>query len=144
MGEENEINIKIELNRDKTQNLSIITYFNQNSSNFFKEGDYYVWKPTLKEKEFIIDAFKLIIDSNIENNKREKIFKFSDKDSNNDFDIENNRKSKKNIKENNDEVLKLNKNQETIINNTIRKNLSDHERDKRIEKIFRDKKLNNF
>ena len=92
MGEENEINIKIELNRDKTQNLSIITYFNQNSSNFFKEGDYYVWKPTLKEKEFIIDAFKLIIDSNIENNKRGKIFKFSDKDSNNDFDIENNRK----------------------------------------------------
>ena len=144
MGEENEINIKIELNRDKTQNLSIITYFNQNSSNFFKEGDYYVWKPTFKEKEFIIDAFKLIIDSNIENNKRGKIFKFSDKDSDNDVDIETNIKSKKNIKENNEEFLKLNKNQETIINNTIRKNLSDHERDMRIEKILRDKKLNNF
>lgn len=144
MGEENDINIKIELNRDKTQNLSIITYFNQNSSNFFKEGDYYVWKPTLKEKEFIIDAFKLIIDSNIGNNKKGKIFKFSDTESNNDFDIENNRKSKNKIKEKNEEVLKVNKNQENIINKTIRKNLSDHERDKRIEKILRDKKLNNF
>jgi hypothetical protein len=144
MGKENDINIKIELNRDKTQNLSIITYFNQNSSNFFKEGDYYVWKPTLKEKEFIIDAFKLIIDSNIGNNKKGKIFKFSDKDSNNDFDIENNRKSKNNIKEKNEKDLKINKNQENIINKTIRKNLSDHERDKRIEKILRDKKLNNF
>ena len=79
MEDDNEINIKLELNKDKNQNLSIITYFNTNSSNFFKEGDYYLWKPTLKEKEFIIDAFRLIIKSNIERKEVKNIFKFSDK-----------------------------------------------------------------
>ena len=79
MEDEDEINIKLELNKYKNQNLSILTYFNPNSSNFFKEGDYYIWKPTLKEKEFIIDAFRLIINSNSEKNEVENIFKFSDK-----------------------------------------------------------------
>jgi len=166
MEDEDGINIKLELNKDKNQNLSIITYFNPNSSNFFKEGNYYLWKPTLKEKEFIIDAFRLIINSNLEKNETEKIFKFSDKISEINKDSEKNDKSYSESKETNEEESiiidknsklddnhNLNKNQEktitnheNIINETINKNsrkenkLLEDERERKIEKILRDNK----
>jgi len=166
MEDEDGINIKLELNKDKNQNLSIITYFNPNSSNFFKEGNYYLWKPTLKEKEFIIDAFRLIINSNLEKNETEKIFKFSNKISEINKDSEKNDKSYSESKETNEEESiiidknsklddnhNLNKNQEktitnheNIINETINKNsrkenkLLEDERERKIEKILRDNK----
>ncbi len=166
MEDDNEINIKLELNKDKNQNLSIITYFNTNSSNFFKEGDYYLWKPTLKEKEFIIDAFRLIINSNLEKKEVKNIFKFSDKISDIDKDSEQNDKFNSESKEKNEEkIILFNKNsklnddknkeitetnQENIINETIIKNqineskLSEDERERKIEKILRENKKKNY
>jgi hypothetical protein len=162
MDDEKEINIKLELDKDNNQNLTIITYFNPNSPNFFKKGDYYIWKPTIKEKEFIIDAFRLIIDSNNEKKEGKKIFKFSDKISEikndsenpNNSNIESNEKMNY-IKENSDldkkdkidnSIKNFTKNYEKIINENIEKNkikenkLSEEERERKIEKILRDNK----
>jgi len=166
MEDEDEINIKLELNKDKNQNLSILTYFNPNSSNFFKEGDYYIWKPTLKEKEFIIDAFRLIINSNSEKNVGENIFKFSDKISGENEESKkiNNLHSGSN-ETNEEEIIQINKNlesnnhnniiknqekitskNENIITETVKKNkikenkLFEDERERKIEKILRDNK----
>jgi len=151
MEDEDEINIKLELNKDKNQNLSILTYFNPNSSNFFKEGDYYIWKPTLKEKEFIIDAFRLIINSNSEKNEGENIFKFSDKISeiNKQSKEINNLHSGSN-ETNEEEIIKnqekTTSKHENIINETVKKNkikenkLFEDERERKIEKILRDNK----
>ena len=151
MEDEDEINIKLELNKDKNQNLSILTYFNPNSSNFFKEGDYYIWKPTLKEKEFIIDAFRLIINSNSEKNEGENIFKFSDKISeiNKQSKEINNLHSGSN-ETNEEEIIKnqekTTSKHENIINETVNKNkikenkLFEDERERKIEKILRDNK----
>jgi hypothetical protein len=151
MEDEDEINIKLELSKDKNQNLSILTYFNPNSSNFFKEGDYYIWKPTLKEKEFIIDAFRLIINSNSEKNEGENIFKFSDKISeiNKQSKEINNLHSGSN-ETNEEEIIKnqekTTSKHENIINETVNKNkikenkLFEDERERKIEKILRDNK----
>ena len=151
MEDEDEINIKLELSKDKNQNLSILTYFNPNSSNFFKEGDYYIWKPTLKEKEFIIDAFRLIINSNSEKNEGENIFKFSDKISeiNKQSKEINNLHSGSN-ETNEEEIIKnqekTTSKHENIINETVKKNkikenkLFEDERERKIEKILRDNK----
>ncbi len=160
MEDDDKINIKLELNRDKNQNLSLLTYFNLSSSNFFKEGDNYIWKPTLKEKEFIIDAFRLIINSNI-NNNGEKLFKFSDKISNMNNEIKDS--NNKFFKSNNEKISQINNNSKLdiekidnksqknkeIINDAIEKNkikenkLLEDERDRKIEKILRDnKKIN--
>jgi len=151
MEDEDEINIKVQLNEDKNENLSILTYFNPNSSNFFKEGDYYIWKPTLKEKEFIIDAFRLIINSNSEKNEGENIFKFSDKISeiNKQSEEINNLHSGSN-ETNEEEIIKnqekTTSKHENIINETVKKNkikenkLFEDERERKIEKILRDNK----
>lgn len=89
---EDGIYIKLELNKDKNQNLSIIAYFNLNSPNFYKEGDFFIWKPTFEEKNFMTDAFNLLIQNNEIKYNREKLFKFSDKISNNQ-DLNQNEKT---------------------------------------------------
>jgi hypothetical protein len=162
MEDEDRINIKLELSKDKNQNLSIITYFNTNSSNFIKEGDYYLWRPTLKEKEFMIDAFKLIMKSNQENKEDMKIFKFSNKNLDNTNKKNENLnydsadlKEDKIININVDSKLKENQiiekiNQDKIINKTINNNLnkfktiSEEEREKKIEKILNENKKNKY
>jgi hypothetical protein len=166
MNQEDEIYIKLELNKDKNQNLSITTYFNPNSPNFYKEGDSYIWKPTLKEKNFVMEAFNLLIQNNDIHNNDKKIYKFSDKlsynqifpsDENNpniksnelrDEDLKkcendslidedcNTLKNNKTMNLSNDDMIK-----ESIDKNKIEKyKLSKNDRDRKIEKILRENK----
>jgi len=160
---DDEINIRLELKKYENENLSIVAYFDSNSTNFFKEGDYYIWKPTQKEKEFIVDAFRLII-SKTEINNSEKIFKFSDKikednekfEQNEQTNYESDNKTEEKIRNMeinlnskvDQDIIKIN--QDNIINKTIDKNLhkdsilSENEREKKIEKILNENRKNNY
>ena len=70
MGEENEINMKIELCKDKdSDELVIIAHFDPNAPNFFRNDDNYSWMPTPKEMNLINEAYNLI-----ENNKIKKSY----------------------------------------------------------------------
>jgi hypothetical protein len=160
---DDEINIRLELKKYKNENLSIVAYFDSNSANFYKDGDYFLWKPTQKEKEFIVDAFRLI-NSNTDMRNSEKIFKFSDKMKEDNENFEQNEPtnfdSEKKIEDNiNDleinskskvdqDIVKIN--QDNIINKTLDKNLnndsiiSEDEREKKIEKILNENRKNNY
>ena len=166
MNQKDEIYIKLELNKDKNQKLSIKTYFNPNSPNFYKEGDSYIWKPTLKEKNFVMEAFSLLIKNNDIDNKNKKIYKFSDKVSNNQnysndenySNIKSNYVRDKDLKmfendpnnnernqgKNHNKTLNLSNDDiiiESIDKNKIEKNrLSKEDRDRKIEKILRENK----
>lgn len=61
MTKDDNINIKLEVCRDKTSGkLSIMAHFNSNASNVFKEKDGYFWVPTTEEKDLINEAFELM------------------------------------------------------------------------------------
>ncbi len=153
MNEENEIYIKLELNKDKDDNLSIMTYFNPNSPNFYKEGDFYIWKPTFKEKGLIIEAFNLLIQKYTFKNNDKKIFKFSDKISelnNNPKELKKTNKGSYSDKiDSNDNIDNKKDNyrdNEIKINEVVEKNkikerkYIEDERDRKIEKILRENK----
>jgi hypothetical protein len=150
MTQDNDINIKLELIKEKDQNLSIITYFNKNSPNFYEQDDFYVWKPNNKEKNFIIEAFKLLLDNELQDTNK-KLFKFSDRISedskilDND-DIEFQSDNEKSLKKSQIEVRHQNGIvNNKIINESINKNkieklkLSKVDQDKKIEKILMEK-----
>ena len=104
----------------------------------------------LPEKELIINAFCLIINSYKEKNG--KIFKFSDKNSNENKDIEILKSNKcstiknNNTKKNDENQEIIDKNSEILINEAIIKNkikdvdFSEDDTERKIEKILKDNK----
>lgn len=61
MTKDGKINIKLEVCRDKISGkLSIMTHFNSNAPNVFKDKDSYLWMPTAEEKDLINEAFGLM------------------------------------------------------------------------------------
>ena len=71
------IYIKLELCKDKGPGFTIVTHFDPNAPNFFREGENYSWTPTTKERAFISEAFELISTDRNEYPKEKNIFKFS-------------------------------------------------------------------
>ena len=60
MAEQNKLDIKLELIRDKsTGNLAILAHFDSKATNIFLDLDKneYIWIPTLEEKDLLNDAF---------------------------------------------------------------------------------------
>ena len=61
MAEEDKIHIKLEICRNKdSDELAIMTHFDPNAPNFFKDKEGYLWMPTVEEKDFINEAFELM------------------------------------------------------------------------------------
>ena len=60
MDDIDKIHIKLELCKDKSSGLTIITHFNPDAPNFIKEGEGYYWMPTEKERALLNEAFDLI------------------------------------------------------------------------------------
>ena len=61
MAKDDNINIKLEICKDKTSgDLVISTIFNPDAPNFSKDKDGYFWWPTMEEKDFLNDAFGLV------------------------------------------------------------------------------------
>lgn len=62
---DDEINIKIELLKDKnTGKLSIAVRFDTKASNISFENNQCIWIPTLAEKDLLNDAFRLVYKTN--------------------------------------------------------------------------------
>ena len=61
--EKNEnIHIKLEINRDPTTgNLNLMTRFDSNAPNFIKDETGFSWSPTKEEREFLNEAFDMIL-----------------------------------------------------------------------------------
>ena len=61
MVKDDKIHIKLEICRDEiSKKLTIMTHFNNNAPNFFKDDDGYFWMPTIEEKNLINEAFELM------------------------------------------------------------------------------------
>jgi hypothetical protein len=61
MAKDDKIHIKLEICRDEASNkLMIMTHFDNNAPNFFKDNDGYFWMPTMEEKNLINEAFELM------------------------------------------------------------------------------------
>jgi len=61
--EKNEnIHIKLEIGRDPNSGqLNILTKFDPSAPNFTKDETGYSWSPTKEEREFLNEAFEMII-----------------------------------------------------------------------------------
>jgi hypothetical protein len=56
------INIKLEVCKLKDSNgLQILARFRDDAPNFFKDADGYYWIPTIEERDFINEAFNLVL-----------------------------------------------------------------------------------
>jgi hypothetical protein len=61
MTKNNNIHIKLEICKDENSHeLRIMTHFDSNAPNFFKDENSFLWEPTVEEKDFINEAFDLI------------------------------------------------------------------------------------
>lgn len=61
MSKEGKIYIKLEICKDNYSNvLTIVTHFDENAPNVFKDNEGYYWIPTVEEKDFLNDAFNFI------------------------------------------------------------------------------------
>jgi len=61
MPKEGKIHIKLEICKDKHSNtLTIMTHFDEDAPNIFKDTEGYYWIPTVEEKDFLNDAFNLM------------------------------------------------------------------------------------
>ena len=61
MTKNDNIHIKLEICKDEnSRELKIMTHFNSNAPNFFKDENSFLWAPTLEEKDFINEAFDLM------------------------------------------------------------------------------------
>jgi len=77
---DNKINIKLEVCRDKVSGkLLIMAHFSEESPNIFKDKDEFFWMPTPEEKDLLKEAFELVkfdtppISSNINIPKKQEI-----------------------------------------------------------------------
>ncbi len=61
MSKEEKIHIKLEICKDKHSNaLTIMTHFDEDAPNVFKDKEGYFWIPTVEEKDFLNEAFTLM------------------------------------------------------------------------------------
>jgi len=61
MAKDDKIHIKLEICRDEGSNkLTIMTHFDTNAPNFFKDDNGYFWMPTMEEKNLLNEAFELM------------------------------------------------------------------------------------
>lgn len=76
MTEEDKIHIKLEICRNKdSDELAIMTHFDPNAPNFFKDKEGYLWMPTVEEKDFINEAFELMPINKIKTSSEKTIYK---------------------------------------------------------------------
>ncbi len=62
MDKNENIYIKLEISRDPmTGHLNLMTRFDQNAPNFIKDEDGFSWSPTKEEREFLNEAFDMIM-----------------------------------------------------------------------------------
>ena len=70
MSKDANINIKLEVSKDKTSGkLSITAHFNDTAPNIIKENDTYYWIPTIEERDFLTEAFNIFPNQNQISNK---------------------------------------------------------------------------
>jgi hypothetical protein len=62
MQKDENIHIRLEINKDPmTGELNLMTRFDQNAPNFIKEENGFTWRPTAEERDFLNEAFDMII-----------------------------------------------------------------------------------
>jgi len=62
MDKNENVYIKLEIGRDpETGQLNIMTKFDPNAPNFIKDETGFSWSPTKEEREFLNEAFEMII-----------------------------------------------------------------------------------
>lgn len=62
MDKNEKIHIKLELSKDPlTGQLNLLTRFDPSAPNFIKDEDGFSWSPTKEEREFLNEAFELIL-----------------------------------------------------------------------------------
>jgi len=62
MDKNENIHIKLEISRDPmTGHLNIMTRFDPNAPNFVKDENGFSWSPTREEREFLNEAFDLVL-----------------------------------------------------------------------------------
>jgi len=76
MVKDNKINLKLEGLKDKTSGqLLLMAHFNQNAPNVFKEKENIFWMPTVEEKDFLNEAFKMLPEENTVSPSKDTISK---------------------------------------------------------------------
>lgn len=61
MTKDDNVYIKVEVGRNPdTGKLCIMTRFDSDAPNFFDEENGFSWSPTLEERQFLNEAFKMI------------------------------------------------------------------------------------
>jgi len=61
MSKDEKINLKLEVYKDKNSGkLSIIAHFYKTAPNIYKDKEDFIWAPTVEEKDFLYEAFKMI------------------------------------------------------------------------------------
>ena len=62
MDKSENIHIKLEINRDpNTGALNLMTRFDPSAPNFIKDENGFSWSPTREEREFLNEAFDMIL-----------------------------------------------------------------------------------
>jgi hypothetical protein len=62
MNKNENIHIKLEISKDPmTGDLNIMTRFDPNAPNFIKDENGFSWLPTQEEREFLNEAFDVVI-----------------------------------------------------------------------------------
>jgi hypothetical protein len=63
MTKDDKINLKLEVYKDKNSGkLSLMAHFDKTAPNIYKDKENFYWEPTLEEKEFLFEAFKIMPD----------------------------------------------------------------------------------
>jgi hypothetical protein len=76
MVRDGKINLKLEVYKDKNSGrLFLMAHFDNNAPNIYKEKDDFLWLPTIEEKDFINEAFKMVPDESIVPSSDENISK---------------------------------------------------------------------
>jgi len=61
MSKDEKINLKLEVFKDKNSGkLSMIAHFYKTAPNIYKDKEDFIWAPTVEEKDFLYEAFKMI------------------------------------------------------------------------------------
>lgn len=62
MNKNENIHIKLEISRDpNTGALNLMTRFDPNAPNFIKDENGFSWSPTREEREFLNEAFDMVL-----------------------------------------------------------------------------------
>ena len=62
MDKNENIHIKLEISKDpNTGHLNLMTRFDSNAPNFIKDENGFSWSPTKEEREFLNEAFEMLL-----------------------------------------------------------------------------------